>query len=126
MLLAGDEVLNTQNGNNNGYCQDNELTWFDRRLLQTNADMLRFVQHMIALRKRHPCLMRRRFLTGSPVNDRGIPDVSWHGIDIGAPLWNDPDARVLVAAEPAYVGQFSASLGARAEAERRVQEGSEA
>ena len=95
MLLAGDEVLNTQNGNNNGYCQDNELTWFDWRLLQTNADMLRFVQHMIALRKRHPCLMRRRFLTGSPVNDRGIPDVSWHGIDIGAPLWNDPDARVL-------------------------------
>jgi glycogen operon protein len=95
MLLAGDEVLNTQNGNNNGYCQDNELTWFDWRLLQTNADMLRFVQHMIALRKRHPCLMRRRFLTGSPVKGRDIPDVSWHGIDIDAPLWNDPDVQVL-------------------------------
>jgi len=95
MLLAGDEVLNTQNGNNNGYCQNNELTWFDWRLLQTNADMLRFVRHMIALRKRHPCLRRRRFLSGSPVNGRDIPDVSWHGIDIGAPLWHDPDAQVL-------------------------------
>jgi len=95
MLLAGDEVLNTQHGNNNGYCQDNELTWFDWRLLQINADMLRFVQHMIALRKRHPCLMRRRFLTGSPVNGRDIPDVSWHGIELGAPLWNDPGAQVL-------------------------------
>jgi glycogen operon protein len=57
--------------------------------------MLRFVRHAIALRKRHPCLMRRRFLSGAPVNGRHIPDVSWHGIELGAPLWNDPDARVL-------------------------------
>jgi len=50
---------------------------------------------MIALRKRHPCLMRRRFLTGVPVGGSDIPDVSWHGINIDAPLWNDPEAQVL-------------------------------
>lgn len=95
MLLAGDEVLNTQDGNNNSYCQDNELSWFDWGLMGTNAEMLRFVRLMIALRKRHPCLMRRRFLTGSVVDGRDMRDVSWHGIDIDAPPWHDPDAQVL-------------------------------
>ncbi len=95
MLLAGDEILHTQHGNNNGYCQDNQLTWIDWSLVEKNAHMLRFVQHMIALRKRHPSLMRRRFLTGAPVDESGEPDVSWHGIDLDTPLWNDPDARVL-------------------------------
>ena len=95
MLLAGDEVLNTQKGNNNGYCQDNELTWFDWRLLEKNAGMLNFVRQMIALRKRHPSLMRRRFLTGKTAEGGRLPDVSWHGKKLGAPLWNDPYAQVL-------------------------------
>jgi len=95
MLLAGDEILNTQRGNNNGYCQDNELTWIDWSLVEKNTHMLRFVQHMIALRKRHPSLMRRRFLTGAPADEGSGPDISWHGIDLDTPLWNDPDARVL-------------------------------
>ena len=95
MLLAGDEVLNTQKGNNNGYCQDNELTWFDWRLLEENAGMLNFVRQMIALRKRHPSLMRRRFLTGNAAEGSGLPDVSWHGKKTEAPMWNDPYAQVL-------------------------------
>ncbi|HED19226.1 MAG TPA: glycogen debranching enzyme GlgX [Gammaproteobacteria bacterium] len=95
MLLAGDEILHTQRGNNNGYCQDNELTWIDWSLVERNAHMLRFVQHMIALRKRHPSLMRRRFLTGTPAYEGAEPDISWHGIDLDTPQWNDPDARVL-------------------------------
>ena len=95
MLLAGDEVLNTQNGNNNGYCQDNELTWFDWNLTRENKEMLRFVKHMIALRKRHPTLMRRRFLTGDYNDARGIADITWHGPSIDDPLWEDPDAQVL-------------------------------
>jgi isoamylase len=95
MLLAGDEVLNTQNGNNNGYCQDNELTWFDWHLPQKNKDMFRFVKHMIALRKRHPALMRRRFLTGNYIEARGMADISWHGPSIDDPLWDDADAQVL-------------------------------
>ena len=52
MLLAGDEVWRTQRGNNNGWCQDSELSWFDWSLLQTERDMLEFVREMIALRRR--------------------------------------------------------------------------
>jgi glycogen operon protein len=95
MLLAGDEVLRTQRGNNNGYCQANDLSWFDWTLTRQNADMLRFVRCMIALRRRHPILMRRRFLTGEPVGERGIPDLSWHGARLDAPPWDDPEAQVL-------------------------------
>lgn len=95
MLLAGDELYNSQNGNNNGYCQDNELTWIDWNLAEQNADMLRFVQQMIALRKRHASIMRRRFLTGDLVEGREITDISWHGEKLDAPLWDDPDTRLL-------------------------------
>ncbi|NOQ65271.1 MAG: glycogen debranching protein GlgX [Methyloprofundus sp.] len=95
MLLAGDEVLNTQDGNNNGYCQDNDLTWFDWSLTEKNADMLRFVQQMIALRKRHRSLKRRRFLTGKKFSERPIADISWHGIELDQPQWQDSDAQVL-------------------------------
>ena len=95
MLLAGDELLHSQRGNNNGYCQDNELTWIDWNRTKQNADMLHFVQQMIALRKRHPSLMRRRFLTGKVIEGNNMPDISWHGIELNKPLWNDPEARVL-------------------------------
>ena len=95
MLLSGDEVLSTQKGNNNGYCQDNELTWFDWSLTEKNRDMLRFRRLMIALRKSHPSLMRRRFMTGASINEREIKDVLWHGKDLETPLWDDPESRVL-------------------------------
>jgi glycogen operon protein len=64
MLLAGDEFLRTQRGNNNAWCQDNEISWLNWDLAETNADFLRFVREMIHLRKRHPVLRRRRFFTG--------------------------------------------------------------
>lgn len=96
MLLAGDEFLNTQQGNNNGYCQNNELSWLDWDQCEANRDMVRFVQHMVALRKRHPALMKRHFLSGQPVGDRNIADVSWYGAELDqAPHWSDPDARIL-------------------------------
>jgi glycogen operon protein len=95
MLLAGDEVLRTQRGNNNAWCQDNEVSWFDWRLTETNGDMLDFVRQLIALRRRHPTLSRRQFLTGDPEPGRGIPDIAWHGVQPGAPPWNDPDARFI-------------------------------
>ena len=80
MLLAGDEVLHTQHGNNNGYCQDNELSWIDWNMANKNADILRFVQQMIALRKRHPSIMRRRFLTwrNHPGEKQGRYRMAWH------------------------------------------------
>ena len=95
MLLAGDEILHSQRGNNNCYCQDNELSWIDWSLTEKNADVLRFVQEMIALRKRHPAIMRRRFLTGEIANNKKLADVTWHGLEIDKPLWFDPDARLL-------------------------------
>jgi glycogen operon protein len=64
MLLAGDEMLRTQQGNNNAWCQDNELSWVNWGLAEENKDFLRFVRELIHLRKRHPVLRRRRFFTG--------------------------------------------------------------
>jgi len=95
MILAGDEVLRTQQGNNNGYCQDNELGWFDWTLTEKNREMLRFVTKMIAFRKRHPCLMRKHFLTGKKKGEAPFPDVTWHGIKLNEPLWNNADAQIL-------------------------------
>jgi glycogen operon protein len=73
MMLGGDEFLRTQYGNNNAWCQDNEVSWFDWNLAGRNADFLRFVREMIALRKRHPALRRRRFFAKG--------EVAWHGTE---------------------------------------------
>ena len=73
MLLAGDEFLRTQKGNNNAWCQDNEIGWTNWALATKNADFLRFVRELIALRKRHPALRRRSFLHDGAV--------IWHGVD---------------------------------------------
>jgi glycogen operon protein len=87
MLNAGDELLRTQRGNNNAYSQDNEISWLDWSLVERSHDMLRFVKELIALRKRHASLRRRRFLRDS--------EVAWHGVRLGQPPWNDPGARLL-------------------------------
>ena len=95
MLLAGDEVRRTQKGNNNPWCQSNEISWFDWDLPEANHDMLRFTRLMIAFRRRHACLMHRRFLTGQARDGFHFPDISWHGISLHKPLWGQDDAQVL-------------------------------
>jgi glycogen operon protein len=95
MILAGDEVLRSQQGNNNCYCQDNKLSWFDWSLLGKNKEMFRFTKGMIRLRKRHACLMQRQFLSGAPDDVSNMQDVSWHGLRLNEPQWSDPSARVL-------------------------------
>jgi glycogen operon protein len=95
MLLAGDEVLRTQQGNNNCYCQDNELGWFDWTFTEKHGDMLRFVRQMISFRRRHPSLMRNRFLTGRAKKDARLPDITWHGTRLNEPEWNDPSSQFL-------------------------------
>ena len=96
MILSGDEVRRTRKGNNNGYCQDNELNWFDWNLVEKNGDILRFFQQAIALRKCHchPSLGRRRFFKGE-VNERGLADISWHGCRLYSPGWDNPNSRTL-------------------------------
>ncbi|GHS92951.1 glycogen operon protein GlgX homolog [Planctomycetales bacterium] len=81
MFVAGDEFSRTQRGNNNAYCQDNELSWVDWTLATKNADLLRFTRLMIALRKRHWILRRRHFFE----KGKGI---SWHGEKVGQPAWD--------------------------------------
>jgi isoamylase len=95
MILAGDEVLRSQRGNNNAWCQDSSLSWFDWRLTETNREMLRFTRELIAFRKRHPALRRSRFLTGRPARDAPLPDVTWHGTRLNEPPWYDSSARLL-------------------------------
>lgn len=95
MISAGDEVLRTQHGNNNVWCQDNELGWFDWTLTETNREMLRFTRLLIAFRKRHPCLQHSRFLNGQEREGHWFPDISWHDERLEEPLWEDADARVI-------------------------------
>jgi glycogen operon protein len=88
MIVSGDEVLRTQRGNNNAYCQDNAISWFDWKLVEKNAEMLRFVQALIAFRRRQPNVRRGMFLTGESAKPGQLPDVSWYGPD-GKPIdWN--------------------------------------
>jgi glycogen operon protein len=95
MFLAGDEFLHTQGGNNNAWCQNNEISWLDWSLTEANPEMLRFVRELIAFRHRHPCLTRARFFTGQPSSSRGIPDIAWHGLRLNEPLWGNNEAQVL-------------------------------
>ncbi|MFM0049680.1 glycogen debranching protein GlgX [Caballeronia grimmiae] len=93
MILAGDECLRSQRGNNNAFCQNNELSWLDWDFTDDGRAMLRFVRELIALRKRHPSLRRRTFLTGRPASGQDHADVAWHGERLNEPAWHDPDAR---------------------------------
>jgi glycogen operon protein len=95
MLLAGDEVLRTQGGNNNAYCQDNAVSWFDWDRVDLQPEMLRFTKEMIAFRRRHASLTSNYFYTGDIVPERGLADIAWHGIRLNEPNWDGPDARVL-------------------------------
>lgn len=81
MILAGDEFLKTQKGNNNAWCQDNDLSWIDWKLKDENADFFRFTKQLIALRKRHPALRRRRHFHGPGPHGDMAPDIIWHGVE---------------------------------------------
>jgi glycogen operon protein len=77
MILGGDEFGRTQGGNNNAYCQDNEISWYNWALLDKNADLFRFTREIITFRKRHPAFMRPEFYTGRGGKYNAPPDVSW-------------------------------------------------
>jgi isoamylase len=78
MLLAGDEIGRTQRGNNNAYCQDNELSWVDWSLASGEEDLLRFTEMLASLRREHPVFRRRRFFRGRPQAPAdGTGDIVW-------------------------------------------------
>jgi glycogen operon protein len=94
MILAGDEARRTQRGNNNAWCQANEISWVDWGRVAANDPLRRFWKLLIDFRKRHRALRRSTFFDGAR-NERGLDDVRWHGCLVGAPGWYDGSSRVL-------------------------------
>ena len=96
MLLGGDEVGRTQRGNNNAYCQDNEISWFD----WANADqgLLKFARRLIRLRQRHPVFCRRRWFHGRPIHGSEVKDIGWFtpgGVEMSEQDWQAGFAKSL-------------------------------
>ncbi|MBX9390223.1 glycogen debranching protein GlgX [Streptomonospora nanhaiensis] len=85
MLSHGDEIGRTQGGNNNAYCQDNELAWIDWKRADEESDLLEFVRELARLRREHPVFRRRRFFQGRFSGDGGLPDIAWLRTD-GRPM----------------------------------------
>ncbi|WP_404349457.1 glycogen debranching protein GlgX [Phycicoccus jejuensis] len=112
MLTAGDEMGRTQGGNNNPYCQDNEVSWVDWELAPWQEDLLETTKHLLALRRAHPVLRQRTWLTGREVDDEGTLDVAWYAAD-GRPMgdrWHGEGTRVLQMALAPPVDGSSAAL----------------
>jgi glycogen operon protein len=92
MIVAGDECRRTQRGNNNAYCQDNEISWFDWKLVKKHKDLVRFAQAMIKFRRQQPTVRRKHFLNGHPADSSGLSEanwfnalgtaIDWHGADL--------------------------------------------
>ncbi|MBN2021825.1 MAG: glycogen debranching protein GlgX [Pirellulales bacterium] len=102
MLWAGDECRRTQRGNNNAYCQDNAISWFDWQLTKRHEGLRRFCRELIAFRRAELTIRQTNFLSGQPQRPGGLPDVSWYGPD-GRPVDWDRDApslACLLAAAP--------------------------
>ncbi|MFP6610783.1 MAG: glycogen debranching protein GlgX [Pirellulales bacterium] len=95
MIVYGDECRRTQQGNNNAYCQDNELSWFDWRLVDQHDELLHYVRELIAFRKAEPTVRRETFLKGAAERQGELPDVSWYGAT-GEPVNWDDDQPMLV------------------------------
>jgi glycogen operon protein len=111
MMLGGDEFLRTQRGNNNAYCQDNNISWFDWRLAERNADIVEFVRKAIAFTHRCTVLQRRKFFRGVDLDSDHIADITWFGTNLGKPEWNDAELRTLCyqldgGEEPSALGKY--------------------
>jgi glycogen operon protein len=98
MICSGDEMGKTQRGNNNAYCQDNELSWLDWSLDERRRALLEFTQRVIALRNEQPVLRRRRFFSGGYVRGSGLKDIVWFrpdGQEMSGADWNRPESHAI-------------------------------
>jgi isoamylase len=96
MMLAGDEFGRTQNGNNNAYCQDNEISWVNWDLLEKNEHLAAFARRLIRMRHRYPILRRNLFLTGQYSEELGVKDLTWinaNGSEMEQEHWGDANMR---------------------------------
>jgi isoamylase len=117
MLLAGDEFGNSQQGNNNAYCQDNEISWLDWHNIRPEDEALRgFVRHLIRLRRRHRVFSRPRFFRGEVVSEAGLKDITWvtpAGIEATAEDWGNASALSLGYVLCGAAGEFYTPGGQR-------------
>ena len=98
MLLSGDEVGHSQDGNNNAYCQDNELTWLNWNFSDEQMSLLDFASKVIAIRHQQPVFQRRRFLQGKEIHGDNSPEIDWlepSGKEMSPEAWNNPHVRCL-------------------------------
>jgi glycogen operon protein len=96
MLLGGDEAGRTQRGNNNAYCQDNDISWVD--WTRTDASLLEFTRRLIAFRKAHPVFRRRRWFQGRPIHGAAVHDIHWFdpdGHEMAEEHWGEQTAKAL-------------------------------
>jgi len=98
MLLAGDELGRTQQGNNNPYCQDNQVTWVNWELDERGKELLLFTRDLLALRAKHPVFRRRRPFHGREIRNTGMKDIGWFtsdGAEMNETTWPQPDIHAL-------------------------------
>jgi isoamylase len=96
MLLGGDEIARTQRGNNNAYCQDNEISWYDWNSADTI--LLEFTRWLIHFRKQHPVFKRRGWFQGRPIHGTDVTDIGWftpEGLEMAEEQWDEGFAKAL-------------------------------
>nr|MCR4790966.1 glycogen debranching enzyme [Treponemataceae bacterium] len=107
MLLCGDEIRRSQNGNNNAYCQDSPMNWLDWNLKESNCELFRFVRMLIAFRLRHPVFRRPEFFQGRNLNYNNLPDICWFSED-GKPVdWSKANHFVAFRLDGGHAEIFS-------------------
>ncbi|HEX7966714.1 MAG TPA: glycogen debranching protein GlgX [Stellaceae bacterium] len=117
MLLAGDEIGRTQQGNNNAYAQDNEISWIDWEGIRAEDERLReFVRYLVNLRRRHRVFSRPRFFRGEAVSEAGLKDITWltpDGREATVEDWNNPTAHCFGYVLGGAAGEFYTPGGQR-------------
>ena len=117
MLLAGDEIGRSQNGNNNAYCQDNEISWIDWQSIRPeDQNLRRFVAFLVHLRRAHRVFSRPRFLRGEVLSEAGVKDITWitpAGNEANTDDWNNPVALSLAYVLSGAAGEFYTPGGQR-------------
>ncbi len=117
MFLAGDEIGRTQNGNNNAYCQDNELSWTDWEGIRAEDERLhQFARYLIKLRRQHRVFSRPRFFRGEAVSEAGLKDITWftpEGRELTIEDWNNPTTHCIGCVLGGAAGEFYTPGGQR-------------
>lgn len=107
MLLGGDEIGRTQRGNNNAYCQDNEISWYDWSLLEKNRDLFQFTRSLIRFRKNHPVFRRPEFYTGEDSDENEMPDITWFDEHGHTPDWTKINQTLAARIDGTEADKFS-------------------